>query len=164
MQLEIEDLKTKVARLTEQSTQHTTQIGLLAPLKDRVDLAESQIVRWRYRLPELTDDADDQPVVVTAIEVQEQLDKFRELTRRKIREIGQETNSLEEKIGILERARSEFWELVSHRLNSTLDGTANASSDRVTELEQMMQSQRTTPATGSVPSANLRSTQRKLRC
>ena len=41
------------------------------------------------------------------------------------------------------------WELISHRLNSTLDRTANALSDRVTELEQMRQSQRTTPATGS---------------
>ena len=72
MQLETEDLKTKVARLTEQSTQHITQIGLLTPLKERVDLAESQIVKWRYRLPELTDDEDDQ-TIVTAVEVQEQL-------------------------------------------------------------------------------------------
>ena len=150
MQLEIEVLifKTKVARLTEQSTQHTTQISLPTPLIERVDLAESHIVRWRYRLPELTDNEDGRPVV-TAVDVQEQLDRFRELTRGKIHEIRQETNSLEEKNGILERARSESWELVSHRLNSMLDRTANTLSDRVTELEQMTQSQRTTPATGS---------------
>ena len=99
-------------------------------------------MRWRHRLPELTDNEDGWPVV-TAVDVQEQLDRFRELTRGKIHEMRQETNSLEEKIRILERARSESWELVSHRL-STL-------SDRVTELEQMMQSQRTTPATDSSP-------------
>ena len=83
------------------------------------------------------------------------------MTRRKIHEIRQETNSLEEKIGILERARSESWELVSHRLNSTLDRTANTLSDRVTELEQMMQLQRTTPAAGS---SQPRSIQRKSHC
>ena len=48
------DPKTKVARLTEQLTLHTNQIGLLTPLKERVDLAERQIIKWRYRLPELT--------------------------------------------------------------------------------------------------------------
>ena len=76
-------------------TLHTNQVGLLTPLKE-----------WRYRLPELTDDEDDQPVV-TAVDVQEQLDNFRELTRRKIHEIRLETNSLEEWIGIWERACSE---------------------------------------------------------
>ena len=70
MQLEIEDLKTKVARLTEQSTQHTNQIGLLTPLRERVDLAENQIVKWCYRLPELTNDDDGRPVV-TAVDVKE---------------------------------------------------------------------------------------------
>ena len=45
MQLEIEDLKRKVARLSEQSTQHTQQISSLTPLTERVDLADSQIIR-----------------------------------------------------------------------------------------------------------------------
>ena len=144
MQLEIENLKTKVARLTEQTTQHTT--GLLTPLDGRVDLVEKQIIKWRYRLPELTDDEDTR-TTATAVEVQEELNNFRELTRRKIHEIRQETNSLEAKIGVLERARSESWELVSHRLTSMLDRTATTLSDRMTELEQMVQSQGTTPAT-----------------
>ena len=68
MQLEIEDLKTKVTRLTEQSTQHTTQFGILPTLSEKVDLAENQILRRRYRLPELTNDEDRQPLV-TAVEV-----------------------------------------------------------------------------------------------
>ena len=142
MQLEVEDLKMKVARLTEQST---AQIGTLFPLTERVDLAENQIMRWRYSLPELTNDEDRQPIV-TALDVQEQLTKFQELTRGKIHEIRQESNSLEEKILILERARSESWELVSQRLNSLLERSVGTLSERMTELEQTVQSQRTTSA------------------
>ena len=148
LQLEIEDLTRKVARLSDQSTQHTQQINGLTPLAERVDLAESQIIRWRYRLPDLTDNDDDQPVV-TAVEVQEQLNAFKETTRRKIQGIIQQTVSLDEKIGILERARSETWELVSHRLNSTLDRTATSLSEQMAELDNMMQSQGTTAATSS---------------
>ena len=54
-------------------------------------------MRWRHRLPELTDNEDGRPVV-TAVDVHEQLDRFRELTRGKFCEIRQETNSLEEKM------------------------------------------------------------------
>ena len=68
MQLEIEDLKTKVARLIEQSTQHTAQLGVLPTLTKKVELAENQIVKWRYRLPELTSD-DDQPIIAQVIHV-----------------------------------------------------------------------------------------------
>ena len=81
--------------------------------------------------------------------MQEQLIAFKDTTRRKVHEIRQETDSLEAKIGILERARSESWELVGHRLHSTLDRTAFSLSDRMTELENMIQSQGTTPATRS---------------
>ena len=79
-------------------------------------------------------------------------------SRDKISEIRLETletNSLEAKIGLLEQARSESWELGSNRLNSTLDRTANSLSSRMTELEKMVQSQRTTPATiSSQPQTN----------
>ena len=37
LQMEIEDLKRKVARLSEQSTQHTQQLNGLTPLTERVD-------------------------------------------------------------------------------------------------------------------------------
>ena len=82
MQLEIEDLKTKVTRLIEQSSDHSTQIGLLDQLKERVDLAEGQILKWRRRRPDLTD--EDDSTVVTAVEAQEQLLTF----ERKIRDVG----------------------------------------------------------------------------
>ena len=82
MQLEIEDLKTKVTRLSEQSSDHSTQIGLLGQLKERVDLAEGQILKWRRRRPDLID--EDDSTVVTAVEAQEQLLTF----ERKIRDVG----------------------------------------------------------------------------
>ena len=78
LHLGIEDLKRKVGRLSEQSTQHTpaTKWSYPTPLTERVDFAESQIIRWRHRLPDLTDDDDDQPIV-TAVEVHEQLNAFK---------------------------------------------------------------------------------------
>ena len=145
----IEDLKTKVARLTEQTAEHSTQLNLLSQFRKKtIELIESQIIRWRYRLPELTDD-EDTSTIVTVVEVQEQLNEFKELTRTKIHEMRLENRSLEAKLDVLERARSGSWELISNRVHSTLARTANALSDRMTEIEQMAQSQRTTPATDS---------------
>ena len=66
MQLDIEDLKRKVARLTDQSTQHTQQLTGLTPLQEGVDLAERQIIRWHHRLLELADEDDDRTVVTTS--------------------------------------------------------------------------------------------------
>ena len=54
--LEINDLKSKVCRLTEQSTKLDGDVSFLAKLSTQVDLLEDQVVKWRYRLPELTDD------------------------------------------------------------------------------------------------------------
>ena len=118
--METEDLKRKVERLIEQSTQHTQQISGLTPLTERVDLAENQIIKWRHRVPDLTDDEDDR-TIVTAVEVKEQLRDFKDVTRRGFQEIRRETRSLSEKIDILQGARSETWELVSQQLNITLD-------------------------------------------
>ena len=111
MQLELEDLKAKVLRLTELSIQRTAQLGTLPTLSEKVELAENQILRWQYRLLELTNDDEQQPIV-TAVEVQEQLNQFQELTRSKIHDVRQEINSIEGKIRILEIARSESWELI----------------------------------------------------
>ena len=72
VQLEISDLKAKVLRLTEQSTEQGGKLTFLANMSERVDLMEQQIIKWRYRLPDLTDD-NSRERVVTAVEVQEDL-------------------------------------------------------------------------------------------
>ena len=66
--LEIADLKTKVCRLTEQSTKLDGDVSFLSRLSTQVELLEEQIVKWRYRLPELTDDGS-QEKIVSAVEV-----------------------------------------------------------------------------------------------
>ena len=143
MQLELDDLKAKVLRLTEQTTQHT---GTLPTLSEKVELAENQIIRWRHRAPELTNE-DEQRSIVTAVDAQEQLNRFQELTRSKIHDVRQEINSLEGKIRILLIARGESWELINQRLRSLLERSVGTLSERLTNLEQAMQSQRTTPVT-----------------
>ena len=47
-------------------------------MSEHVDLMEQQIIKWRYRLPDLTDD-DSRERVVTAVEVQEDLYKFKDI-------------------------------------------------------------------------------------
>ena len=81
--------------------------------------------------------------------MQEQLSAFKDVTRRGFQEIRNETRSLNERIDVLEGARSETWELVSQQLNTTLDRTVNSLSERMLELENAMQSQGTTPSTRS---------------
>ena len=107
---------------------------------------EQQIQRWRYRLPDLTDDESQEPVV-SAVEVQEELNKFQDLTMSKVRDVRQDINSLEREVQLLERARSDSWEVISQRLNSMVGDSVGALSDRLTDLEQTVQSRRTTPVT-----------------
>ena len=76
--LEIGDLKSKVLRLTEQSTKLEGDLSFLAKMSEQVELLEDQILKWRYRLPELTDD-DSQERIVSAVEVREELDEFKEV-------------------------------------------------------------------------------------
>ena len=112
MQLELNDLEAKVLRLTEQSTQHAAHLGILPTVSERIELAENQVLRWRHRLPDLTND-DDQQSIVTAVEVQEQLNRFQESTRSKIHDVSQEIDCIERQVGILEIARRESWKLIS---------------------------------------------------
>ena len=67
----------------------------------------------------------------------------------------QEINSIEGKIRILEIARSESWELISQRLNALLERSVGTLSERLPDLEQTVQSQRTTPE--RLPRLNKRS-------
>ena len=99
-------------------------------------------------MPYLTDDQSQEPVE-SAVEVQEQLSQFQESTRNKVRDVRHEISSLERKTQLLERerARSESWEVISQRLNSMVGDSVGTLSDRLTDLEQTVQSQRSTPAT-----------------
>ena len=67
--------------------------------------------------------------MITAVEVQEPGNP------EEIQELRRVTLSLDERFNILHSARGETWELVSHRLNATLDRTATTLSERMTELE-----------------------------
>ena len=59
--------------MTEQSTKLDGDVSFLSKLSAQVELIEDQIVKWRYRLPELTDD-ESQEKIVSAVEVREELD------------------------------------------------------------------------------------------
>ena len=90
-------------------------------MSEKVDLMEQQIHRWRYRLPDLTDDESREPDV-SAVEVQETLDKFKDLTMIKVREVREDLNSLDREVQLLERARSDSWDVISQRLNTMVGG------------------------------------------
>ena len=146
MQLEVNDLKTKVLRLTEQITDHTAKVNFFSVMSEKVDLMEQQIHRWRYKLPDLTDD-DSQEPVASAVEVQERLSKFQDLTMEKVRDVRQDRTSLEREAQLFESPRSDSWEVISQRLNSMVGESVGIFSDRLIELEQTIQSRRTTPET-----------------
>ena len=93
MQIEITDLKTKVLRLTEQNTQQDGRLTFLASMSEQVNLIENQIIKWRYRLPELTDD-DSEERVVSAVEVQEDLDELKEVVLKKLKDLLTNLNAL----------------------------------------------------------------------
>ena len=78
--LELADLKSKVCRLTEQGTKFDGDVSFLTKLSE---LLEGQIVRWRYRLPELADD-ESQEKIVTAVEAQEELDELKDVVDKKL--------------------------------------------------------------------------------
>ena len=115
IQLEANDLKTKVLRLTEQVTEHTAKVNFFPVMSEQVDLMDRQVQPWRYKLPDLI---DDQEPVVSAVEAQEELSKFQDLTMSKVHDVRQDSNSLEKEVQLLERARSDSWEVISQRLNS----------------------------------------------
>ena len=84
---EVNDLKTKVIQLTEQITEHSATVNFFSVMSEKVDLMERQIHRWRYRLPDLTDDESQEPFV-SAVEVQEELNQFKDLTVTKSAKSG----------------------------------------------------------------------------
>ena len=146
MQLEISDLKAKILRLTEQYTEHDAKVNFFSGMSEQVTYMEQQIHRWRHRLPDLSDDDSREPVV-SAVEVQEELDKFKDVIVKKVREVNNAPFSLEREVRLLERARNDSWEVISQRLSILVDGSVSALSERLTDLEHTVQSRMTTPVT-----------------
>ena len=146
IQLEITDLKTKVLRLTEQNTQQDGRLTFLASMSEQVNLIENQIIKWRYRLPELTDD-DSEERVVSAVEVQEDLDELKEVVLKKLKDLLTNLNALRGEVQLLEREKEESWEAVSHKVSTLVDDSVGALTERLSELEHTVQSRKTTPIT-----------------
>ena len=144
--LEINDLKSKVCRLTEQSTKLDGDVSCLSKLSDQVELLENQIVKWRYRLPELTDD-ESQEKIVSAVEVREELDELKDVVYRKLKEILTSLNTLRESVRLIENDKQESWEAISHKVSTLVEDSVGSLTERLTELEHTVQSQRTTPVT-----------------
>ena len=63
--LELGDLKIKVLRLTEQNTTLEGDVSFLKHLAGHVEAIEEQILKWRFRLPEMTHDDNDEKVGLT---------------------------------------------------------------------------------------------------
>ena len=120
VQLEMSDLKAKVLRLTEQGTELDGKLTFLASMSEQVDLIEQQIIKWRYRLPDLTDD-NNRERVVTAVEAQEDLCEFKDIAMRKIRELATTLTALEGEVRLFEQDREESWEAVSHKVSTLVD-------------------------------------------
>ena len=61
-------------------------MSFLSKLSEQVELLENQVVKWRYRLPELAND-ESQEKIVTAVEVQEELDELKDVVYKKLKEV-----------------------------------------------------------------------------
>ena len=141
--LDMSDLKTKVFCLTEQHTKLEGDVSFLRDLQERVEELGSQVVKWGNRLPDLHDENDEK--VPTTIEVQEELSELTATCFRKFHSIFTRLTALEGMVGTLEHSREESWEAVSNRVSTLVESSVTSLSGRLTELEQALQSQRTTP-------------------
>ena len=141
--LDVGDLKNKVFRLTEQHTKLEGDVSFLRDLHERVEELGTQIVKWNNRLPDLHDENDEK--VPTAIEVQEDLSELTDACCRKFNGIFTRLTTLEGMVGTLEHSREESWEAVSNRVSTMVESSVTSLSGRVTELEQALQSHRTSP-------------------
>ena len=100
VQLELGDIKAKILRLTDQCTEHDGKLTFFETTSEQVNLTEQQIHKWRYRLPDLTDDHSKR-CIVTAVEAQEDLDKFKDKTMEKVRQVNNALVALERKFSCL---------------------------------------------------------------
>ena len=144
--LELGDLKSKVLHLIEQNTALDGDVSYLKKLSGQVEMIESQVIKWRFRLPELTED-DSEEWIVLAVEVREELDELKEVVLKKFRGILTRIGTLEESVHTLEHDREDSWEAISHKVSTLVEESVGTLTERLTELEHTVQSQRTTPIT-----------------
>ena len=144
--LDMGDLKTKVARLTEQHTRMDGEVSFLKSLRESVEELGRQVIKWNHRLPDLNDVTDeDGDKLPTAIEVQEELTSLTNISFTKFHNLFNRLQALENMVGTLEQSREESWEAVSNRVSTLVESSVTSLSGRLTELEQALHSQRTTP-------------------
>ena len=144
--LDIGDLKSKVARLTEQHARLDGDVSFLKTLHESVKELGNQVVKSNNRLPDLNDVTDeDGDKLPTAIEVQEELTSMTNTCFTKFHNLFNRLQALESMVGTLEQSREESWEAVSNRVSTLVESSVTSLSGRVTELEQALHSQRTTP-------------------
>ena len=118
-------------------------MSFLKSLSEHVEELGNQIVKWNNRLPDLNDENDEK--VPTAIEVQEELTALTDTSYKKFHSILNRLHTLEGIVATLEHSRDESWEAVSNRVSTLVEGSVTSLSGRLTELEHVLQSQRTTP-------------------
>ena len=119
-------------------------MSFLKSLSERVEALGDQIVKWNFRLPDLTNDESHEKVL-TAIEVREELTELTEVSFKKFRGILLRLDTLEDIVETLERAGDESWEALSNKVSTLVEVSVTTLTGRLTELEQTVQSQRTTP-------------------
>ena len=120
--LEINDLKSKVSRLTEQNTQLEGDVSVLSRLSDQVDLL------WKCRLPDQVDD-ENQERAVTAVEVQDELDELKSDVYRKLKELATGLNNLRESVKLIENDKDESWEAISHKVSTLVEDSVGSLTD-----------------------------------
>ena len=144
--LDVGDLKTKVARLIEQYVQMDGEVSFLKSLHESVEELGKQVVKWNNRLPDWNDNTDeDGDKLPTAVEVQEELTDLTNTSYTKFHSLFARLHTLENMVGTLAQSREESWEAVSNRISTLVESSVTSLSGRVTELEQALHSQRTTP-------------------
>ena len=85
--------------------------------------------------------------MVSAAEVQEDVDEFKEAVLKKLKDLLTNLNALRGEVQLLEREQEESWEAVSHKVSTLVDDSVGALTERLSELEHTVQSRKTTPIT-----------------
>ena len=77
--------------------------------------------------------------------MQEELTSLTNISFTKFHNLFNRLQALENMVGTLEQSREESWEAVSNRVSTLVESSVTSLTGRLTELEQALHSQRTTP-------------------